>query len=344
MKKFAWTLIELMIAIAVVIMLSAFLISGYKPGANKNKLFFYSAMSNLTKANIAVMERNSTGGLNGDLLEDGTTDWYCAQLADVISIASAPNCTQTQASTAATAVNMTFPNGITFQGLANKWTSVYDGASGEYKNIVIDIDGPEKGPNKPGVDRFPIRVFRGQVKTEGIVMPVNCKNDKVWNPSGNSGTGALVSFKTPSPYCKSGTAYSGSIVSRDFTIDDEIITYDIFKVQSSDENAKLKMIASGLSAFEADCGAYGGVEGFYSQSECATAGVKIHTNCVTTDNCAKCTTGNCPLNASGTQTNATSCKTYAETSNPNNYPCFTVMHKPSGGVPFFLQAIIGDIE
>ena len=328
-------MIELMIAFAVVIILSGYCMSSFKPNVNKNKLFVYSALRTLTKANIAILEKNSQEGIQ-DLLDDGTTDWYCAHVGDLLSLNGSPVCAR---SSGDTVVNLKFISGVTVQGLAKEWVKPYNDSPFEFKNIVIDIDGPDSGPNKPWADRFPMRVYKGQGVAEGIIMPINCASDHVYDET----VQVPVQASAQSPYCKTGKNYNGAVLSRDFTIDDEIITYDIYRATAIDENSKATPIAYGLSAIEADCAAYGG-KGFYAQKECEDSSIKIHTKCATSENCVGCVQNkNCPLNASGTALDEAGCSAMASSDNPIDLPCLVIMHKPSGGLPFFIQAIVGDI-
>ncbi len=313
LKKFGWTMAELLVSLAVLVLLAAFCVFGQKPGMNKSELFVYFAVRSLTKANIAIMGKTfeiddrhikyniglgyDPKGITGGKFDvDGAgNDWYCSQVADVLSLSGTPNCKRTAA---ATDINIKFSNGITVQGLASQWIKPTADTPYEYKNIVIDIDGPDSGPNKPWSDRFPMRVYRGsdENKMEGIIMPVNC------------------TVSGASTYCKQGKTYTGAVVARDFSIDDQVMTYDIYKMTVSEddtiseENKKSTLVGSGFSAFEADCAAHHG-KGFYSESECNTAGISLNPNC------------------SG-----------------ENVGCYTVLHRPSDGIPIFIQALVGEID
>ncbi|MBR2068876.1 MAG: hypothetical protein IJ877_03855 [Candidatus Gastranaerophilales bacterium] len=338
MKKYAWTLAEMVIALTIVIILSGICVGVYKPNTNKGRIYVYSAMRNLIRAHSVLIEKK--GSINTqDML--GEDDWYCAQMADVFSLDSAAECSRSLANDA---VNISFPNGVTIQGMATPWKKPYSTATYVFKNIVVDIDGP-KGLNRIWADRFPLRVFAGVGKgAEGMVMPINCGNDVVYNYD----TKALVSVPNDakSPYCKHGFKADGAAVAKDYTLDDEIITYDVYKAASSQPGSKAVMLASSISPKEADCKAYGSSMGFFSVAECDSAKIQILRDCATITNCETCTTANtCPnkLDDSG-KTDPAGCKDMLDTINPDSISCFAILHKPNSGASFVIQSLVGDID
>jgi len=158
---------------------------------NKNKIYIYAALRNLSMGNIAITEMPANGGYfypNNASSHDSsaTTDWYCLYLADSFSLTANPECEKTTDTDGLGNVNLRFPNGIVFQGIASEWKLMYDGLY--YKDFIIDADG-EKGSNKIGIDRYPMRVYRGNthqgISIDGMVIPVECGKDYVYDKDDN---------------------------------------------------------------------------------------------------------------------------------------------------------------
>lgn len=351
MKKSAWTLAELTIAIIVLIILCrASMTISKNININKSKIFIYSAIRNLTMGNIAIMEMpannesfypDSAGVADND--STVTNDWYCIYLADSFSLSANPNCSKTAANTA---VNLRFPNGITFQGIASPWQTAYDGLY--YKNIVIDADG-EDGMNKVGVDRFPVRVFRGSTfkgtSVDGMVIPVECGNDVIYDQNGSA-----IALSTP--YCTHGFTMTKGSANNKIASDDSVITQNIYRVTDGKNSTKATIIAGSLSTIAADCKAYAG-KGFYSEAHCKAYGITLLERCAHASTCEDCATyGICPNGGS-----EDACNTLAESNkldvpdadNPSvtektGFQCFTLINKPTAGMGMFGSAVLGDID
>ena len=325
MKKYAWTLMEMVIAITILILLSGLCVNLFKPNVQKARFYMYAAVKNLTKGNITIIEKYDS--LSAKTVV-GTDDWYCINLADAFSIESAPDCSTTASDDTP---NIQFPNKTTVYGLAKEWKAPYSGANFKYKNIMIDIDGPNEGLNKLWADRFPMRIITGTGRgEEGLIVPVNCANDQVYNAAQNKLVN--VDSAAKNPYCGS----SG----KNYTIDDQVLIYNIYKANDDSENAKAHMVAGMLSHMEADCAAYGGTQGSYNVLECDSAKIKIKPQCATQDNCRTCTANTCPEGS----TDMASCIEVQKRENPDDFTCFTLLNKPSGGMSFIFQAIIGDAD
>ena len=328
MKKIAWTLVELLIALTIMIMLSIFCISAFKPNIQKARYFMYATIANLEKANIAILEKYDH---LDEGVDDSNNDNYCKQVADVFNLKSIPNCSR---NADVNAVNMVLPNGVTIKGLASAWQAPYDVEEGKvapykFKNILVDIDGAD-GLNSIWADQFPLRIISGLGKgVDGYIMSVNCANDRTYNTDTLETVAVKNSAK--SPYCPTN--------GKNYTIDDQVITYDIYRPESSEENAKARLVATGLSAMEADCAAYGTNDGYFSIEECRAAQIKIHSQCKTKKNCGTCVAGvTCPKD----KPNPEDCQ------NSPGIPiesliCFVVLHKPSGGTSLLIQGLVGDI-
>ncbi|MBQ8476657.1 hypothetical protein IJ531_06315, partial [bacterium] len=263
---------------------------------------------------------------------------YCAQMADIYSLDKAAECA---ANSTKDVVNISFPNGTTIQGLASEWKKPFAEATYMFKNIVVDIDGP-KGLNKIWADRYPLRIYAGIGKgAEGTIMPINCGNDVVYKED----TDTLITMPSDaqSPYCAEGFAANGTKVTKNYALDDEIITYDVYKPGGTEENSKAIMVASAVSPMMADCMAYGSSMGFYSVKECDAAKIQIKRECATQTNCATCTSNTCPNNED--DTGKTTPSTCADMLGGEIVPsCMTIMHKPNSGASFVIQSLIGDID
>ena len=346
MKNKGWTLVELFVAMTVVILISSFLISSFKPNIQKSKLFVYATISNLTKGVISITDKyNEDISKVKDLTyqnPDSTDDTFCLEMADIFSLSTKANCSKTATNST---VNLRFPNEVTIQGLATPWRTPYTNCEYSFKNIIIDIDG-EKGLNKIWADRFPLRIFQGG-KMDGVILPINCTDDSIYNEEGTKIT--LTTTTGKSPYCKQKFNVSGSTVSKNFLNDDQIINYDVFKTKVSDEKTEAKMIASAQSLSAADCMAYGG-NGYLSNKQCSALNIKLATQCAsaeTCENCASVSPSICPMNAAGTaQTTKTTCLELAETNKTGDEDvyCFTLPHKPKGGMSFLLDSMMEEIN
>lgn len=324
MKKYAWTLVELIISITILIMLSVLCVNLFKPNVQKSRLFMYAAVKNITKGNITVIEKK--GSLSAESAI-GNDDWYCLNFADAFSLSSSSNCAKDSGLYDA---NIQFPNKVILYGIASPWVAPYEGANFKYKNIMIDIDGNE-GKNKLWADRFPMRIISGTGKAvEGYITPVNCGNDVVYDKTNK----VLVSVddNAKNSYCESSA--------KNYTLDDEVLTYDVYKAIDDSEYAKARMVAGKLSHMEADCSAYGGELGYYSVSECDSAKIKILPECATSANCSSCTSNTCPEGSSDSET----CLEVSNTKNPDGKTCFSLISKPGGGMSFMMKAVMSDIE
>ena len=342
MRKCAWTLAELTIVMIVVLVLTAVAMSITKNvNINKSRIYMYSAIRNITMGNISVIEANEETfypieAETYDADATKTDDWYCLHFADAFSLKSSPDCTKT--TDGSNTVNMVFANGIALRGVAAPWKRAYDDLY--YKDILVDIDGDEN-INKVGVDRFPLRVFRGTnaqgESLDGHVYPVDCSaaNDKLYDSAGN-----LVSLSHS--YCNSSSANIAS--------SDEIVSYGVYRVTDGSKPTSATMIAGSKSAFEADCIAYGS-RGFYGGALCSSKGYVIHDRCAHEDLCTDCASyGIC---AGGSSSN---CITLAE-SNKLNVPseddpsvtektgfrCFTLISKPTSGMGMVAGSLLGDL-
>ena len=344
-KKNAWTLVELFMAMGVIILLSTILATTYRPNVQKAKLYIYASMANITKGTIAVKEKyakDETGSKDLSYQNpDSTDDTFCIEMADVFTLNKTPECAID--STIST-VNLSFPNKVTVQGLATPWKKPYPTADYSFKNIVIDIDG-EEGLNKVWVDRFPLRLFQGS-KYEGVLQVVNCADDSIYDDEGNKIT--LSDDTGKSPYCKQKFNASGAIVAKEFLKDDKIINYDIYKAPATGENIKATMVASARSPLEADCGAYGG-KGLYNRKLCAQYGFKLKRECASQTACEGCGTSPsvCPANENGTGIISESdCNTLATANrqNDSDINCFTLQHKPGGGMSMLVETMVGEIN
>ena len=328
MKKNAWTLIEMVVAIIIILMLSGLVVNMFKPEAQKAKFYLYATVRNITKGNITIMEKDKS--LHKEDLV-GTNDWFCVHFADAFNLENAPNCTRGSSSPDMNP-NIQFPNGVLIYGLASAWEVPYDNAQFEYKNIMVDING-SSGPNRIWADRFPLRIINGEgyntQGAEGLVMPVDCGETQIFNANK---VAVNIRQAAKNPYCTDNTNY---------TKDDQMFTYDIYRSEDDSEDSKAKFIAGMLSPLDADCQAYGLNTGYYSTLECA--GIKVRPECIRNEACKRCTSETssmCP----GTANSEASCLAIREANNPHNLGCATILHKPSGGMSFILQALIGDID
>lgn len=349
MKKYGWTLVELTIAIIVIMLLSAMSMSITKNiNINKNKIYIYAALRNLSMGHIAIMEMPANNGSfypdtaqTSDSNNSIPNDWYCMYLSDGFSLVANPNCAKTASSTT---VNLRFPNGITFYGMASPWNVVHstDYKTLYYKSIMIDADG-EGGMNKIGVDRFPMYVFRGStdrgVSIDGMVIPTECGKNYIYKDGGTT------KYNLTNTYCDGKTNNLAS--------DNTVISQNIYRVTDGKNTTKATIIAGRMSTIEADCKAYAGT-GFYTRYHCSEYGIKLHERCaheITCENCA--TNGNiCPATAASVdlcnglaETNKISVKNPDTGANENQgFQCFSLLNKPSSGLGMVGSSIFGDMD
>lgn len=339
MKK-AWTLAELTVAIIMIVMISALALFIFKPDTQKSRIFAYAMLKNMNKANSAIMEKFGDVALADE--EGSLDDWYCIHFSDMVSVDSQIKCDKTLTKDI---VNMKFSNGITLQGMANEWKTPYDKAPYQLKNIAIDING-EEGPNKVWIDRFPIRVLKGD-KYTGLIRVVDCSDDVVYNSADekiflNDTTGK-------SPYCYQGFNAGGAAVTKGINKKSDVVTYDIYRAVSSEAGSKAILVASKLPTMEADCEAYGG-GGEYSAKICAQNNYKIAYRCATAKFCETCQNIDpksiCPVDPDNNdiQTTGETCKNVAALYNDGDAQCFTLLHKPSTAMTILLDHIVGEIS
>lgn len=344
MKKFAFTMAELTICIIALIILCAASTTITKSlNVNKSKIYIYAALRNLTLGNIAISEMPTNDDTfypdtaqTYDSDSTKTDDWYCIFLSDSLSLAANPNCSKTALSTD---VNLIFPNGTTFRGISSSWEEAYEGLY--YKNILIDADG-EEGMNKLGVDQYPFRIFRGKnhadMTLDGIIYPVECGNDKMYYMK----DGSLLVTSMISSYCNGKNNRIAS--------DNTVVSYSIYKVTDGEKPDKATIVASKLSAIEADCKAYGG-KGFYHGAICRDYGFKLLEKCAHETTCEDCATyGVCPNGG-----DKASCDTLANNNKINakqedgtyasqGFQCFTLLNKPSSGMGMVGSTIFGNMD
>ena len=230
--------------------------------------------------------------------------------------------------------NIVLSNGTTFRGFAAPWKTGFEGFY--YKDILLDVDG-DKNMNKMGVDRFPLRVFRGVngqgENVSGHVYPVDCTSDILHTPEG-----AQISM---------GHAYCGSS-GINIASNNEIVSYAIYRVTDPTNTTKANKIAASLSAIEADCLAYGS-KGFYGGKVCQSKGFKIHERCAHTRICDGCddygvcyggSKAACLAKAEANKMNVT---LEDGTTGTKGYQCFTLMTQPTSGLGFMGGAMFGDM-
>lgn len=352
-KTSAWTMVEIVIALSLVLLLSGMCLTVYKPNVQKSRIFVYAAVKNLTQGNLAILQKTDEEELPTGKAKNIATgaatdqDAYCIALADVFALKTIPDCKVEGSTTNNTKVNITFPTGTTVQGLINDWKTPYSDADFSFKNIIVDIDG-QAGVNKVWIDRFPLRIYNGSGFT-GTIQPVDCSDDAVYKEDGTKVT--LTDATGKSPYCKQGFQSNGAEFKKAFPKDNKVLSFDVFRAATDDEETQGVLIASALSPMAADCGAYGGT-GYFHYKQCGLANLKILTECATVDNCEKCaSTGSnpiCPKKASDdtqyTNSKATCISEAQQKKNPNELPCFIVLHKPSGGTTFLLETLVGEFD
>ena len=325
MKKQAWTLAELTVVIVVILILAKASISVARTmDINKGRIYMYATMRNLTMGNLAIKEKFGEFYPASASVHDAnnSTDWYCTNLADNFSIESTPFCAD---STTSTTANFIFSNGISFKGMSSAWQNT----SGDlyYKDILVDIDG-DLGSNKIGIDRYPLRVFRGTntlgVNMDGMILPVDCNQ-----------ADPLVG--TSHSYCNGATNNIASSA--------EIFSYSIYRVTNGKKPESATIIMAGKTALESDCLALGG-KGIYPATACKAKNFYIHESCAHEDICADCAfDGTCPNN--GTEE---SCMALAEKNKLadkegvlKGYKCIPLLTKPTSGLGLFGGAIMAEV-
>lgn len=353
MKLKAWTMAELTIAVIVIIILSAISMSVTKNNnINKARIFVYAALRNLNLGNVAILEANDYNLYPGTAKDSDdsasvTDDWYCLHLVDNFTLKGSPDCTKKYSNSKDATVNFTFTNGVTFQGFGTKWEEAYEGL--DYKNVVIDIDG-EGGSNKVGVDRFPIRIFKGKThngdNANGMIFPVNCDTDRAKDAITKS-DGTLFQFPL-SPYCNDKFDASGSNKKANLALDTEIITNNIYRVTNAEKATSAQTMAAGRSTIEADCMAHG-PKGFYGAKVCSNNGFKLSEKCAHTFVCGGCkdSVNVCPdLDESGTEGSEEKCNEMAsknEEAAGGAYRCVVFLGKPTSGLGMIGSAIMQEM-
>ncbi len=351
MKLKAWTMAELTIAVMVIIILSAISMSVTKNNnINKARIFMYAALRNLNLGNVAITEANESvfypsTAATADEDTAVTDDWYCLHLVDNFTLKGSPNCKKKYSSDNDATVNFTFTNGVTFQGFASKWKNAYSGL--DYKNAVIDIDG-EGGSNKVGVDRFPIRIFKGKThqgdNANGMIFPVNCDSTK---DTITTSDGTAISLEL-NPYCNNGFSANGANKKANLALDNEIITNDIYRVTNAEKETSAQTMVAGRSTIEADCMAHG-PKGFYGAKVCSDNGFKLSEKCAHTFVCGGCndSVNVCPdLDDSGTAGSEEKCN---ETAGKNEeaaggaFRCFVFLGKPTSGLGMIGSVIMQEM-
>lgn len=335
MKKFAWTLAELTIVIIVLMILSKATVSVIKSvNVNKSKIFLYSAMRNLTMANVAIKEKYEnfypTEAVDSDANDAISYDWYCYNLVSNLSLNGSANCTK---NFSYNAPNFTLANGIAVYGVSSLWGNIYGDLYS--KIIMIDIDG-SAGQNKVGVDRFPMIVYRGvtahKYSVDGLVDPMSCDSNNYYltNPDGN-----FSGYATS--YCTGATDYN-------LANDNQLISYSVYRVNDPEKVHFANILFAGKSAVEADCLAHG-AKGLYGKLLCNAKGYQLHKQCAHEDTCSGCEAdGTCPNG--GTEAN---CNALAEANKIEvdgtkiGFKCFSLLSKPSGGMGILGGAIINEV-
>ena len=328
-KKYAWTMVELIVCITIIFIISYTLFNVVKPNMQKSRIFLYATISNLMKGNITIIDKYSKAS-GGELFyqdsSDAVNNTYCMQLADVFTLDAPAQCGKTLNKNA---TNLVLSNGVEIRGLtlAPITPTVADYS---FKNILIDIDGFGTGLNKLWVDQFPLRIYSGG-DFEGGVQTVDCSNpnESFKDSSGN------ITTAVKSVYC------SGKTIN--YTKDTSALTYDIVYTEeiegeeTTDKPKKGRLYATNLSPLQADCEAYGGT-GYYHANICIAAGYKIKPNCADDETCSICgkKANICPT---GYNTEA-ACKAI----NGGHKHCVTIPHKPSGGISAVVESLVGDVN
>lgn len=332
MKLKAWTLAELTIIIIIILILTKASSAIVKnTNINKARIFTYVTIRNLTMGNIAIKEKYGSIYPASASTHDvsNSKDWYCLNLADSFSKEGTTNCSTTLLPDDD---NFILANGVSIKGLSSSWIKAYDDLY--YKNILIDINNQE-GMNKIGIDKFPLRIFRGYNSNgnsaDGLVLPVDCQSGKdiLYDKDGN-----LISLNHN--YCAG---------SSNFASNNEIFSYNTFRVTNKNNPKEANIIFAGKSVIEADCLANGG-NGFYNHQICQSLGYNLHERCAHESTCFECETkGTCPNNSTETNCNtiAQSNKLTLEDGSEQGYKCFSLIAKPIGGMGLIGGAIMGEV-
>ena len=262
-------------------------------------------------------------------------DKYCYNVADVFALDEAANCTASDNED----VNLRFANGVTIQGLASDWIKPYADSPFSFKNIVIDADG-EQGANKVGIDRFPLRVFKGGA-FEGVLQALNCDEDRIYEREANVYYD-LTTSSGKSPYCKDGFNANKTASTSDFLNDNTLVSYNIYRPIEVAEQARSALVVSGLAPLEADCIAHGG-EGFFPARHCKSEGFEIHPKCINKRLCETCKGSGYNVCPDGV-TKVEECNAIAISQNPLDVSCYVYIKKPTAGFGIVAGSIIGDID
>lgn len=357
MKLKAWTMAELSVALVIIIVLAYASINVMKTNTlNSAKIFTYAMMKNFAYANGAISDKY--GEFYPDDASEASGDWYCNSISDMFNLTNTPNCSSTNA-------QFVFPNGVTVDGLAQAWSIPYKYKSDTcldnelckeapdflYKNILLDTNGT-KGPNTLGIDRVPLRIYRGYSALggdiSGLVTPACGTYDYVHDPNGN-----VVNLNTNS-YCETGF---------DFIQDNELISYNIYRADKvldgmkdwsggkmKDKSTTATLVIGTIPYMQADCMAYGG-NGFFNKIQCEAAGYKLHEKCSNYDICKECSGtlyGNSYNVCPEAYNSISSCQSHAQDlSGIEEGPeqsCFIMLNKPMQGLGFLSGVLMGDID
>ena len=335
--KNAWTFAEMLVALVIVISLSALVLHSVKNSDKKQAMYLYSTLRNLNAATGLVLDKleEKKTIATDDTVEIGGDEnsKYCIIMADSMNLANNADCKKTE-TTNDTTVNYKFPNGVEIQGLGTPWTHVCKESSpcatdsDDYRysmrHIVIDLDGVTKGYGVIGADRFPVTIYANSANQVSI-YPSDC-----------------TATTNKNPYCGS-TAVN-------FAKQNDILTYDVYMPDSSSkESVKMYQYITNLSVMEADCKAYGGL-GLWNAEECKAAGTNFRPApyCLATRICTQCAKeSNCYDNQTTPQLlgSRKACIEYSQTVNPYGKACVALAHKPHQGTTFmmdYLTSGLGD--
>lgn len=325
MKKiYGWTMVEMVVAMIILIILTGVCLTVYKPNVQKAKIVLYATMKNLTAANRAIIEGIENGRYTSpnelNMSGAGTADtYYCKYLAEVLSV-DATGCND----------SITLPGKIQITGLSNPWVTITS-ADFEVKDVLVSIEGGSRF----GVNKFPLRIYNGSGYS-GMVQVIDCTSaDSAKKINVDGSTKDFSDAKASSSY----SAYCGSAIN--YLTSNTLVSYDIYRADTNDEETTASLIATTVSPLEADCGAYGG-QGLYNESQCS--GYKLKAQCATLDLCANAGNNikNSLVNPNGGST--ITCATAQSTYNNSDISCFTLLHKPSAGTTFLLETMVGQFD
>ena len=280
-------------------------------------------------------------------------DGYCLRLADNFTLKGTPYCDRKEAGDAT--VNFRFANGSTIQGLATPWVKPFANSEFQFKNIVYDING-EDGANKVWVDRIPLRIY-AEGAVNGTVMPVNCTENKDVVYDGD--TEIILTEKQKNPYCKQKWDATGAVANKNFLLDNQVISFDVYRLESTDETAVGKLVLGSQSLMQANCKAYGDT-GLFHRKECSAIndniddaankkGIRIDQKCITSRECHRCWKDNssnmCPRADNGQDVvDFESCMAIRNKYNPEDINCFMLPHKPSVGASFIFNGMLDNLS